>query len=785
IQAGIYNVLFIATDGSAADSETVTITVNEAGNQTPVLAAIGARAVTEGANLNFNISATDADATIPSFIAENVPTNATFVDNGNGTATFDFNPNYIQAGIYNVLFIATDGSAADSETVTITVNEAGNQTPVLAAIGAQAVTEGANLNFNISATDADSTIAVLTAENVPTNATFIDNGNGTGTFDFNPNYIQAGIYNVLFIASDGSLSDSETVTITVNEAGNQAPVLATIGARAVNEGANLNFNISATDVDETTPALSAENIPTNATFVDNGDGTATFDFNPDYIQAGIYNVLFIASDGLLSDSELVTITVNEAGNQTPVLAAIGARAVTEGANLNFNISATDADATIPSFIAENVPTNATFVDNGNGTATFDFNPDYTQSGAYDILFIASDGSLADSELVTVTVNHVNLQPVADAGVDQINIPAGALVTLDGTGSNDFDLDPLNYSWVQVDGEMVTLSDAAANMPTFTPTIPDTYQFELTVDDNFLLSTPDTVMIVVVNGAPPEAVSDLTIQLVSDAVQLNWSAVTVDLSGFAATIDRYVIYRGISAYFTPTDMDSIGMTDELTLSFTDNDIGGVNVVGDTLVQYFYTIMAVDIYGNRSAVSNRVGEYDYQIIITATTDYNLVGIPFTNTGITDAVSLIAAIGSGNVNTVNSYVQASQSYVSRFAAGFGTNFAVTVGGVYQINAKAATVFSVAGNVPAPGAVSYNIATTATTDYNFLMIPFEYEDDFFFAQDVINNIPGVLNTLNSFRAESQSYVSRFSAGFGTNFPVKAGKPYQANAAAGGVFPQ
>ncbi|MFZ5980837.1 MAG: beta strand repeat-containing protein, partial [Candidatus Zixiibacteriota bacterium] len=444
IQAGIYNVTFYATDDSlTVDSEIVTITVNEAGNQNPVLAAVGAQSVTEGNNLNFNITATDPDATTPSFTAENVPVNATFVDNGDGTATFNFNPNYIQAGTYNVLFIASDGALADSETVTITVNEAGNQAPILASIGSRAVTEGASLNFNISAADADATIPTFSAENVPANATFVDNGNGSATFDFNPNYIQAGTYNVLFIASDGSLADSETVTITVNEAGNQNPVLAAVGAQAVTEGANLNFSISATDPDATIPSFTAENVPVNATFVDNGDGTATFDFNPNYIQAGTYNVLFIASDGSLADSEIVTITVNEAGNQSPVLATIGSKSVTEGTNLNFVISATDPDATTPSFTAENIPANATFTDNGDGTATFDFNPDYIQVGSYNILFIASDGSLADSETVTVTVNEAGNQAPILASIGSRAVTEGA---------------SLNFN--------ISAADADATIPTF-------------------------------------------------------------------------------------------------------------------------------------------------------------------------------------------------------------------------------------------------------------------------------------------------------------------------------
>jgi len=95
------------------------------------------------------------------------------------------------------------------------------------------------------------------------------------------------------------------------------------------------------------------------------------------------------------------------------------------------------------------------------------------------------------------------------------------------------------------------------------------------------------------------------------------------------------------------------------------------------------------------------------------------------------------------------------------------------------------VAGNVPDSGTISYSLITTATTSFNFFLIPFEYEDDFSVAQDVIDNIPGTLNTLNNFIASSQSYEARFASGFGTNFSVKAGKPYQANVAADGTFPE
>jgi len=411
-QEGAYPVTFYASDGIATDSEAVTITVTHV-NQPPVLATIGDQTVAEGSNLNFGATATDGDGEIPALTTSTLPTNATFIDNGDGTGTFDFNPSFIQAGSYPVTFYADDGVATDSEQITITVTEAGNQPPVLDPIGPQAVTEGGNLNVIITASDPDATIPTLSTSTLPANATFIDNGDGSGVFDFNPDFAQAGTYLITFYADDGVATDSEVVTITVNDAGNQAPVLDPIGAQSVAEGGNLNVVVTASDADGTIPTLSTSALPSNATFADNGDGSGVFDFNPDFTQAGTYPITFYADDGVATDSEVVTVTVNDAGNQAPVLDPIGDQTVAEAGNLNLTITASDLDATIPALSTSPLPANATFVDNLDGTGTFDFNPDYTQAGSYPVTFYASDGVATDSEVISITVTDTNQDPVLD------------------------------------------------------------------------------------------------------------------------------------------------------------------------------------------------------------------------------------------------------------------------------------------------------------------------------------------------------------------------------------
>ncbi|RKX19402.1 MAG: hypothetical protein DRP35_07760, partial [Candidatus Zixiibacteriota bacterium] len=183
------------------------------------------------------------------------------------------------------------------------------------------------------------------------------------------------------------------------------PSLNSIGAQNTTENIQLTFGVSASDGDLTVPTLITSALPSGATFIDNGNGTGTFDWTPDYLQSGSYDVTFYANDIVTADidSEIVTITVIEAGNQLPILTSIGVQSTTENINLNFDITASDIEST-PTFTTSVLPTGASFTDNGNGTGTFDWTPDYLQSGTYDITFTATDDSTAtDIEVVTITV----------------------------------------------------------------------------------------------------------------------------------------------------------------------------------------------------------------------------------------------------------------------------------------------------------------------------------------------------------------------------------------------
>ncbi|MCI0404472.1 MAG: Ig-like domain-containing protein, partial [candidate division Zixibacteria bacterium] len=408
VQSGVYNVTFIASDGDLADSELVSITVNEAGNQPPVLAPIGAKIIDEGQLLQFRISSSDPDGTFPALSALGLPSGATFVDSTNGAGSFNWTPSFAQAGTYNLTFIASDGSLADSEAVTITVNNV-NRAPILDPIGAKAATEGQLLQFRVAAADPDLTVPALSAAGLPLGALFVDSLSGAGSFAWIPLFTQSGTHNVTFIASDGALADSEAVVITVGDV-NRSPVLAAIGAKTVNEDQLLQFLVLASDSDLTVPALTAAGLPAGAFFTDSLSGVGSFVWTPDFFQSGSHTVTFIASDGTLADSEAVAISVINV-NRAPILEPIGGQTIMEGQLLQLRVSSSDLDLTVPVLSALNLPLGATFIDSASGAGSFVWTPDFAQAGNYIVTFIAADGLLADSELVSITVNEFDRAPV--------------------------------------------------------------------------------------------------------------------------------------------------------------------------------------------------------------------------------------------------------------------------------------------------------------------------------------------------------------------------------------
>ncbi len=148
------------------------------------------------------------------------------------------------ASVYHHLVTITYSAASAAQTLTVTHRQTSaggnvalqsatlagslvNQAPNLISPGNKSVTVLTELSFSLSATDPDGPTPLVldisdSSPALPGNATFTDNGGGSGSFVWTPTSLQTGVYTVTFRARENNgtgLSDTETITITVNAAG--------------------------------------------------------------------------------------------------------------------------------------------------------------------------------------------------------------------------------------------------------------------------------------------------------------------------------------------------------------------------------------------------------------------------------------------------------------------------------------------------------------------------------------------------------------------------------------
>ena len=211
-------------------------------------------------------------------------------------------------------------------------------------------------------------------------------------------------------------------------------------------------------------------------------------------------------------------------NRAPVADAGANQSASERTTVTLDGSgSTDPDDDAITYRWSSVPSLA-FSDAAAQSPTFTA-PEVTSDTDYAITLNVSDGTLSDTDTVTVTVREVNRAPVADAGANQ-SASERTTVTLDGSGSTDPDDDAITYRWSSVPS--LAFSDAAAQSPTFTApevTSDTDYAITLNVSDGTLSDT-DTVTVMILDSAPPvtpppAVPANLTATSTADSVTLAW------------------------------------------------------------------------------------------------------------------------------------------------------------------------------------------------------------------------------------------------------------------------
>src|SRR5258705_245901 len=223
------------------------------------------------------------------------------------------------------------------------------------------VAEGVTADQALSATDPDGNSLAFTLVSGPTYATVSTTTPGTGTAAGNihlaPGFSDSGTASATVQASDGSLNNQKSLTITVTNT-NRAPVLTQPANMTVAENATADQVITGTDPDADALTFTKISGPTYLTVTTTNATSGNIHLAPGFSDADTASATVQAADATLNNQKSLTVTVNNV-NQPPALTHPGNMTVAEGATADQSITGTDPDGNALTFTLVSGPTYAT------------------------------------------------------------------------------------------------------------------------------------------------------------------------------------------------------------------------------------------------------------------------------------------------------------------------------------------------------------------------------------------------------------------------------------------
>ena len=413
------------SDGTDTDSETITVTVTPV-NDAPVFSATGTQNVNEDSSATVSLSATDVDGDALTYSITSATASLGASVSG---STLTLNPVANFTGSGSITVRVSDGTLNDTDTFTVNVVNQ-NDAPVLSAIGNQSMNEDTTLNVALSATDIDGDTLSFSVSGSTAQLNASVSGS---TLTLAPDTNYTGTGSVTIVVSDGSLTDSETFSVTVAGT-NDAPVLSAIGAKSLDEDTTLLVGLSATDSDGDTLSFSVSS-STSSLGASVSGSTLTFAPTSDFYGSG--SVTVTVSDGSLTDSETIAVTVNNV-NDAPVITPVANRNINWGSDSTVTLSGSDVDGDSLTFSASSADTGVATVSVSGTTLTI--SPVATTESTVTITITANDGTVGTSSTFDVTLTDPDaFEPVTlsiggttvsdgavfDAGLDALTLtPAG-------------------------------------------------------------------------------------------------------------------------------------------------------------------------------------------------------------------------------------------------------------------------------------------------------------------------------------------------------------------------
>ncbi len=716
------------------DSLTYTVTDNDGGtsNVADVLISVGSEndvpvALDDAATTDEDIAVvvdvlandSDLDGTVvaSSVTVVGAPQNGSFTINSS-TGAITYTPNLNYFGDDSLTYQAQDnlGALSNIAKVFFTVNDI-NDLPV-AVDDNSATPEDTQVTISVTAndTDVDGTITTITIiDDVDHGATFVNNGAGQVIYAPSLDFFGPDSFSYSLTDNDGGVSDTATVTVTVNSQ-NDLPIAVkdSVGT-SKNTPVDIAVLANDSDVDGTLQPASVSIVTpaTNgSTSVNPTTGAVTytpaaFYFGPDSFEYTVQD-----DAGGTTNVSLVKISVVGA-NEIPV-AVNDTVATDEDTPLVIAVTTNDTEIdgtfNFATLTVGSAPGNGTTsVNTANGEITYSPDPEYFGGDSFTYTVEDDAGAVTNAATVLITVNSVNDLPVAND--DSATTPEEQQVVVNVvTNDTDSDGSVTNNTLTIVSTPIG--GTASANLTNGEITYAPNQDFDgadslkYTIDDNEGgTSNLATVRFTVtgINDAPVAA-DDSAATTLDTPVSLAILANDTDVDG---TIDTTTLSVTLASHGT-TALNSSGV-----LTYTpDSGFGG-------LESFTYSFRDDQgLQSNIATVRVRVGTLPMAKNDTLSTDEevavagNVLANDIDPDGTLDATSVVIASQPGNGTASANPATGEVTYTPDHDF-FGTDtFTYTVGDDEGNTSLPGTVVvNVAGINDLPAAVRDSVVTPEDT--------------------------------------------------------------------------
>ncbi len=270
------------------------------------------------------------------------------------------------------------------------------------------VVEFDTYTYNVSTEDPNSLSLTITATEKPAWLTLTDNGDGTATLSGTAPEIpgQSEGYQVILNVSNGTYDADQTFTIVVLTS-NTAPEFTSEPILTHVQYIPFTYNVTTTDAEGDDLTITATTLPSWASFVDNGDGTATVTGIPLTTSSIGFQIVLRVSDGMFEDVQDFRVKVS--ANSAPEFTSTPVTTHVQNTVYTYNVTATDAEGEVLVISATTLPAWLNLTDNGDGTATLTGTPSDISSPGDQVVLTVSDGHNSDTQDFLIEVTPAGIE----------------------------------------------------------------------------------------------------------------------------------------------------------------------------------------------------------------------------------------------------------------------------------------------------------------------------------------------------------------------------------------